>query len=172
MSKSTWDWLCKQSFGCILFANPKNSSVRPLPETIAGGDLDGDLYFICWDSVILNSLTQPDIQKSMKQNQYVGTMKPKDQSHKGSPKWLQEAQEMMIDTPRMKSISELTGKLYNLSVTTAKESNQHMHDDNARAFAQAYKDALDMAKHGSTVHLPAHLHDKVKPVRLRTMLNE
>jgi hypothetical protein len=48
--------LCKQKWiqeysdkkGCIVF--PTNCS-RPLQDMMGGGDLDGDLYFVCWDPI-------------------------------------------------------------------------------------------------------------------------
>jgi len=56
MSSDDWDWLCGLHFGAIVFANPRSHKTKPIPETIADGDLDGDLYFVCWDSSILASI--------------------------------------------------------------------------------------------------------------------
>ena len=36
---------------------------RPLLESIAAGDCDGDLYFVCWDSQILDSIKPHDAGK-------------------------------------------------------------------------------------------------------------
>ena len=35
-----------------------STGLRPLCNMMAGGDLDGDVYFVCWDHRILNHLTQ------------------------------------------------------------------------------------------------------------------
>ena len=46
MPNEQWKELNERHFGEIIFGNSQNGH-RPLPETIANGDLDGDLYFIC-----------------------------------------------------------------------------------------------------------------------------
>ena len=33
-----------------------NAGERPLPESIAAGDCDGDYYFVCWDSAVLEHM--------------------------------------------------------------------------------------------------------------------
>mmetsp|Transcript_19622 Transcript_19622/g.40030 ORF Transcript_19622/g.40030 Transcript_19622/m.40030 type:complete len:128 (-) Transcript_19622:1694-2077(-) len=53
MSDQNWNWLRSLSFGAVVFGNPEKGH-RPLPEIIANGDLDGDIYFVCWDTVILS----------------------------------------------------------------------------------------------------------------------
>jgi hypothetical protein len=42
--------------------------------------------------------------------------------NEGSPTWLQDAQDMMLDLKRLKCSNALTGKLYGLCKRTADES--------------------------------------------------
>jgi hypothetical protein len=57
MKKEDWQMLCSLRFGIVIFARPPDGT-KPLPETIAAGDLDGDLYLVCWDDEII-SLINP-----------------------------------------------------------------------------------------------------------------
>lgn len=57
LSQNLWDWLNGLPFGLIVFANPK-PGMKPLPAHVAGGDLDGDLYFCCWHPKIISSLAK------------------------------------------------------------------------------------------------------------------
>lgn len=38
-----------------------STGLRPLCNMMAGGDLDGDVYFVCWDERILRSITTANI---------------------------------------------------------------------------------------------------------------
>lgn len=52
MRNRDWDLLMEHSFGSIFFGSSK-PGMKPLPIMIARGDLDGDLYYICFDVLIL-----------------------------------------------------------------------------------------------------------------------
>ena len=52
MSDEHWEWLLSLPFGGVIFSTRGNGP--PLPMVCAAGDLDGDLYFICWDAEILS----------------------------------------------------------------------------------------------------------------------
>ena len=81
--------------------------------------------------------------------------------------WLEKAQNLMVDMASYGELSQLVGKLYNLSVQ-ATNTNQELgnKDPNAVAFARAYSDALDYKKHGRKISLPSHLTEKL-PMKLR-----
>jgi len=55
MRKDHWDMLCSYRFGTIIFGTPENNQT-PMPNLIADGDLDGDLYFVLWEPTILDHL--------------------------------------------------------------------------------------------------------------------
>ena len=56
MSQENWNFLCSLHFGVIIFSSPKSKNTLSLPEQISNGDLDGDLYFVCWDEQIMRSV--------------------------------------------------------------------------------------------------------------------
>jgi hypothetical protein len=56
MTQFQWDWMRKLPFGAVIFGNPIKESEPTLPETIADGDLDGDLYLICWSKNIVSRI--------------------------------------------------------------------------------------------------------------------
>ena len=53
MPPRVWAWLLALPFGGVVFS--ANGDL-PLPATIADGDLDGDLYLICWDSLLVQTI--------------------------------------------------------------------------------------------------------------------
>jgi len=55
ISSADWKFLQGLPFGAIIFGNPSRCEEMTLPESIAGGDLDGDLYFICWNKCIVKN---------------------------------------------------------------------------------------------------------------------
>ena len=56
MSAAHWEWLRALPFGGVLFSTQGGHQGVPLPMVCAAGDLDGDLYFLCWEPVILEHL--------------------------------------------------------------------------------------------------------------------
>ena len=54
MSKNEWDMLCNLPFGQIIFSTPESDKRIVLPQ-ISGGDMDGNLYFVCWDKMLHES---------------------------------------------------------------------------------------------------------------------
>jgi RNA dependent RNA polymerase len=173
MTLESWKQLGGYAFGHIIFPVPRNSAV-PIPKIVGEGDLDGDDYFVCWDDDILKELSQPHISRQMKaeEKQQRDTICHDNEAEgptcrKGSPNWLEAAQDVMLDFTVVSKASEITGKLYNLSVNTAKEAMDGIYNSDARAFARAYKDSLDTLKHGGVVELPRRLQDKITPPSLQ-----
>jgi RNA dependent RNA polymerase len=171
MPQKSWEQLCGYAFGHIIFPVPKRSPV-PLPILVGEGDLDGDDYFVCWDDDILNILAQPKVSHRMKADEEEQRDKKFSQYDneaegpaylEGSPNWLEEAQNVMLDFSVVSKANQIIGKLYSLSVKSAKESKDGIYDRDARAFARAYKDSLDTLKHGGVVELPKLLRDKITP---------
>ena len=67
MSPQDWDWLLSLPFGAILFPDAP-AGMKPMPTLIANGDLDGDLYFVCWDRKVLASLQDAGVVKAVGMN--------------------------------------------------------------------------------------------------------
>ena len=158
MSEENWVWLNKLPFGAIIFPDAEEG-MKPLPEMVADGDLDGDLYFVCWNQNILQNIEAEPIQ---------GTSADKEPSSQEEPQpddnWLEKAQRQMIDAGKVYEINELVGKLYNLSKTAAiKNEELIMADPKAMAFAAAFKRALQHGKHGGAIPLDPGLHAEVPP---------
>jgi ribosomal protein L24 len=160
MSEENWKWLESLHFGAIIFSNPL-AGEKPLPELVASGDLDGDLYFVCWDHVILSHINRAEpIDAFMR----VATAQDDDkgvEERPYDPNWLEKAQEIMVDCVAMEELNNLFGKLYKTAKKLADESPESIFDPDARCFARAYQRSLDLAKHGGKIYLPEQLHKKL-----------
>ena len=166
MSDGDWNMLCSYKWGTIIFGTPRRSS-PPLPCIIADGDLDGDAYFICWDKQIISHFVNGKDELMTKSRKLLRTLKlPDKEEHsldktntfsEGGGDWLALAQDKMLDFSSVQLASCLTGKLYNLC-----KAYSDIYDEDACAYARAYKDAMDIQKHGGKVYLPEHLHNNVK----------
>jgi hypothetical protein len=168
MSEDDWEWLQNLRFGAIIFANPK-SDEKPMPELVAGGDLDGDLYFICWSDQILSCIQADPITDEERRlvepegTREIKAARPYDEN------WLEKTQQIMLDAPSHFLLGNLIGKLYTGAQKIADESDNFMREPSCIAYATAFKRALEMGKHGGKVYLPEHLHDKIPP-NLRCLL--
>lgn len=151
MSDSAWNSLNELHFGVIVFGNPPPGCV-PLPQTIAAGDLDGDLYFVCWNTAIIES-----IDNSF---ELVDDMLVEEEDEIEIPtwneNWLRDGQDVMRNVEAMVDHHALIGKLY--SCMRKAESSA-----DAVWFGRAYKEAIDIGKHGGQVTLPAHLQAALPP---------
>ena len=117
MSQENWDWLLTLPFGAIIFANSKPNEIL-LPEVIASGDLDGDLYFVCWNQAILSEIRAEPIDLEKDHEQEIDDLP--EESY--DPEWLIKAQEMMIDASAIRDLSRLIGKAsaysFNIHITS------------------------------------------------------
>jgi len=57
VSTDAWKFLISLPFGAIIFSSP-SKGLPSLPSQIASGDLDGDLYFVCWDRELLRYMKE------------------------------------------------------------------------------------------------------------------
>ena len=135
--------------------------MAPLPTHNSIGDLDGDLYFVCWDTNILSTVKCDPIVDVSEDS---STKEPVHDDN-----WFEKAQSLLVDPSRQICIDQMVKKFHALSKKTADNSDAFMADADCRAFAAAYQAALDIGKHGGKVTLPEHLHDKV-PQALRHLL--
>jgi hypothetical protein len=102
MPQDSWKQLCGYLFGHIIFPVPKTSGL-PVPTIVGEGDLDGDDYFVCWEDKILHELAQPQVSCQMKAEEkeqreriYHNNQADGPVYQKGSPNWLEAAQEVML----------------------------------------------------------------------------
>jgi len=77
--------------------------------------------------------------------------------------WLIKAQDIMLDFQTQKIGSQIAGKLHSLchKASTKDSGEIDLYDRNAISFARAFKDALDIKKHGGKIGLPEHLHNQL-----------
>jgi hypothetical protein len=151
MSQEHWHELESLPFGTIIFSNPREGCMS-MSERIARGDLDGDLYFICWDEVILSQMTDVDemFDKPLEDD---GILKV----FPSNPSWLSDAHEFMIQAGFANEMQRLVGTLYRLSEKIARKSCLKKKDPDAVAIANAYEEALEFKKHGRPIQVPRHL---------------
>lgn len=163
MSQDDWDWLTNRNFGPIIFSNPRHGK-KSIPERIANGDLDGDLYLVCWDKVVLSHMknTVPLGDETSNDNGILSTMPP-------NVNWFQLAQKLMADYGQINDMGRLTGVLYRLAEKKAKVSDLLLKDPDANALFEAFNQALEFKKHGRPISLPDRLHVEI-PVNLQYLL--
>ena len=150
MSLENWNFLEGLSFGSVIFANPKPGEA-PLPVMIADGDLDGDLYFICWHQNVLEHAhilpLNPTVPQAASQRIF-----PNEEN------WFSQAQDRMIDARSGQLLGQIIGKLWSKATSIAKDSDDFTKNEDFKAFAAAYKEALKIGKHGGKIYLPKRLH--------------
>jgi hypothetical protein len=180
MPNEDFEYLQSMPFGVIIFAFPRNG-MKPMPEMIAGGDLDGDRYFVCWERNILKYVqaepmieTPCEAKKEVKdfRNEFKISTVVGDtvNSLEAEKDWFQLAKERMANTT-LHDIGQLIGSLCNASNKAADaDQERFMKNPDAEAFADAYYQALENGKHGTKIVLPKHLHDKL-PKHLQQYLS-
>ena len=146
MNEATWKWITALAFGGIIFGNPASLDEEPIPGRIAQGDLDGDLYFVCWNFEILShckAVRSVGLPLNRRDDAPASTPLV-------NPHWWRDGQERMSDLPRLASMDSLICQLYH----TWKQKDTK---GDFVYFGRAYKNALDIGKHGGCVFLPHHL---------------
>jgi ribosomal protein L24 len=146
-----WDFLNSFAFGAVIFGNSR-PGFQALPTTIANGDLDGDLFFVCWHEEIVERIEALPffLSKAMPASEL-------DEATVRHSDWLSRAQGIACDLGAAADIDRLVGTLYSLSKKFARNSQDGAHDPAAVAFGKAYQASLDLKKHGGQVSLPSHL---------------
>ena len=152
MSREAWNFLAGLQFGAIIFGNPE-PGCAPLPTLISQGDLDGDLYFVCWDQELLKGIVNDD-----ENFQDVPPEPAKDKfAREWNDDWLKAARSQMLDIIGLRRRIALVKELYKLWDNASVESEEK------DLFADAYKESIDIKKHGGLVYLPAALWGNVSP---------
>nr|QZA51933.1 RNA-dependent RNA polymerase 4 [Paramecium bursaria] len=137
-------------FNCIVFPRKGKS----LPCQSAGGDLDGDLYYVAWDERIV-----PHLQDVYPPMNYQAP----------APNALQRVdaiygnQEDYFQEQKMKEFlftylnSDVLGKIDNSHLGIAEKSYLKAKDEKCLKLAILHSDAVDFVKHGIEVKIPTNL---------------
>ena len=154
MSIVDWEWLVELPFGAVLFADP-SPGMKTLPSQIGQGDLDGDLYCVCWDKTVLSCISATPIQETLQPVESEAAAIPAGKA------WFVHGQiQMTKNVLDAAPLGALCGKLYKLSETLGKERG--VADPDAVAYANAYKQVLDYPKHRRPIVLASYLVDKIR----------
>jgi hypothetical protein len=165
MSSRDWDSLGKRNMGEIIFHNKKNSSSDKvgMPQLISGGDLDGDLYYICWDTDIVGRIDKTrefEIEKDDKETKLKNVSLNFNEQF-DSNNWLLAAQNHMISNER-KTEKRNVGIIYNEMEKLFKSSQPNLLNKDYKLLAAAYKHSIDGQKHGGDLDLPEYLKKKLQ----------
>ena len=163
MALEDWKWLTHElNFGVIIFSNPR-PGMKSIPERIANGDLDGDLYLVCWDKTILSAMKAVALKDEESDDDgNLSTVPPNEN-------WFSEAQDIIADAGQTNEIGRLTGILYKSGEKIADTSKLILREPDALAFNEAFNQALEFKKHGRPIELPSHLIEKI-PSNLRHLV--
>jgi hypothetical protein len=147
MAKRDWQFLCSLPFGAIVFANALHEEPS-LPSICSNGDLDGDNYFICWNTNLLGQILPVKPAEGEYDDGII-----EQRLHNGN--WLRDAQDDLVGAFRLARICNLKGKLCMAQKKLIEDCGGNCSD--ADSLGRAYKDSLEVAKHGKRVRLPSHL---------------
>jgi RNA dependent RNA polymerase len=112
MIDEVWAELMERSFGEIIFGNPQAGHV-PIPETIANGDLDGDLYSVTWYQPFLKQAFKGDGGNDrLAENVDQDDDDDDDDERPYNPAWLSEAQAFLCSTEYQKDYGRIIGALH------------------------------------------------------------
>lgn len=124
MPQHHYDFLRELPFGVVIFGFPE-TGMKPLPETIANGDLDGDRYFVCWDKKILKHL----YTSLLEQEVYLNITASPDQkvADNGSEypcsNWFSKAQDAMVNLQSIDML-QLIGKLHTAAMKISESDSE------------------------------------------------
>ncbi|KAJ3023031.1 hypothetical protein HKX48_004512 [Thoreauomyces humboldtii] len=117
---------------------------RPLPNMLAGGDLDGDTFFVCWDERLIPKVTDQPMK-------YVT----------GATAFRDEGATAMVKNTGRHFINFLKndnlGRIDNAWKAWADISSQGARNRNAIKLAELHSDAVDFAKKGVPAIMPSDL---------------
>ena len=116
-----------------------SKGIRPLCNMMAGGDLDGDVYFICWDQELIKHL---DVQMMEEPAKYSKPVVIKDKPHG----------ESLADYFVFYLERDVLGKLANLHLALCDQNGQKGPlTEDCLTLSHLQSVAVDFAKHGECV---------------------
>lgn len=130
---------------CLIF--PQKGK-RPHPNECSGGDLDGDLYFVCWDE----KLIPPETDAPM---DYTPT-RPRTMDHDVK---LEEIQKYFVDY----MINDNLGAISTTHLVYADSERSKARSSKCLELANLHSMAVDFAKTGAPAEMPRALRPKILP---------
>lgn len=130
---------------CIIF--PQKGE-RPHPNECSGGDLDGDLYFICWDESLIPCQTVTPMD-------YTGR-RPRIMDHEVT---LEEIQRFFVDY----MISDTLGAISTAHLVHADREPDKALNSKCLQLATLHSMAVDFAKTGAAAEMPRFLKPREFP---------
>ena len=158
MSPTDWAFLSGQKFGSCTF----RSGPESIPMACAKGDLDGDLYVICWDESIIEHLSR--------RTELEPFVPGRAQARKrdASDGWLGRAQAHLRDPITLQEGKEI-GRYYTAWQKAVKAAGPGgVADADAIALGEAFAQTLERGKHGGVINLPSHLKGRVQGNKQRS----
>ena len=159
MSYASWQWLRTRPFGAVYF-----STVGPLPIPLlcARGDLDGDLYPVCWDETILAHICELEQTDPAPAAAKPESVKPKSEVPTDDTGWLRRMQAHITSPAVLRESAEI-GKYYGAWMREVQAAG--MAGEDAVRLGEAFAQTLERGKHGGDIELPSYLRDRVRGVR-------
>ncbi|CAD8126681.1 unnamed protein product [Paramecium sonneborni] len=142
-------------FNCIVFPCKGNS----IPAECAGGDLDGDIYFVSWDPKIIPKDIHPPMNYDEEKKVPSTQVNPK--GYIQSDDYFQE--DKMIDFLLQYLNFDVLGKIDNSHLAIADRSPDYAKDNKCIRLAELHSAAVDYVKHGNKVDIPQDLVTKKWP---------
>jgi hypothetical protein len=177
MPQASWDFLCSMPFGMLVFSNFSKHASKSLPEQVNDGDLDGDLYMCYWDEKVLDWISNAKAAVIPEQSKCSGNVlkaanrkKAQSSSAVSNRGWFAKVQDNLADVGQLRSFDRLTKKLHTAYKKAQKEASYDPDDETTLILGQAFKNSIDLRKHGGKVGLPADLWGRVKEKTLQKFL--
>ncbi|KAJ8753540.1 hypothetical protein K2173_022781 [Erythroxylum novogranatense] len=130
---------------CLIF--PQKGK-RPHPNECSGGDLDGDLYFICWDKDLIPCQIETPMD-------YFGR-RPRIMDHNVT---LEEIQKFFVDY----MINDTLGAISTAHLVHADREPEKARSKECLMLADLHSMAVDFAKTGAPAEMPKYLRPKEYP---------
>ena len=120
----------------------------------AKGDLDGDLYIICWDATIVGHLSR---RPALLERFVPPPAEAKPANDLPSDGWLGRVQDHIRD-PEVLQEGKDIGRYYTAWQKEIQRAGKGgVADPDAIARGEAFAQALERGKHGGAISLPSHL---------------
>ncbi|RUS13307.1 RNA dependent RNA polymerase-domain-containing protein [Endogone sp. FLAS-F59071] len=129
---------------CVVFSS---KGERPAPNMMSGGDLDGDEYFVCYDSRLLPKETFPPMDYNARERKVVDNVD------------ISDVKQFFVDYIE----NDKLGAIANKHLALADQSPQGVFDERCIRLCKAHSDAVDFPKSGNPAVIDRDIHVEVYP---------